>query len=310
MATGSGKTKVMTLAIAWQYFNAVVEGSDDYARTFLLLAPNVIVFERLRHDFAGGRVFRTDPVVPPELSLFWDFDVYLRGENERAASQGALYLTNIQQMYERDENGSGDEPDVMTALLGAKPSASKVEVEDFGPRTLGRGGHCLVLNDEAHHTHDEESEWNRMIRRLNDALDPCSVLQLDFSATPRYSKGSLFTWTVFDYPLKQAIRDGIVKRPMKGIASGIQEQPSDIASVKYRAYLTAGVERWREYRDQLAPLGKRPFLFVMMNSTAEADDVAAYLRDKYPDESAGERLHVIHTDTSGPWATTSFTTSR
>src|SRR3989442_707237 len=58
MATGSGKTKVMSLAVAWQYLNAVAEGRDDYARTFLILAPNVIVFERLRLDFGGGRVFR------------------------------------------------------------------------------------------------------------------------------------------------------------------------------------------------------------------------------------------------------------
>ena len=58
MATGSGKTKVMALAIAWQYFNAVAEGRDDYAKTFLIVAPNVIVFERLRSDFGGGRVFQ------------------------------------------------------------------------------------------------------------------------------------------------------------------------------------------------------------------------------------------------------------
>ena len=48
MATGSGKTKVMALVIAWQFANAVKEGRDDYATTFLILAPNVIVFERLR----------------------------------------------------------------------------------------------------------------------------------------------------------------------------------------------------------------------------------------------------------------------
>ncbi len=41
---------------------------------------------------------------------------------------------------------------------------------------------------------------------------------------------------------------------MKGVATGIQEAPSDIASTRYQAYLTAGVERWREYREQLAPL--------------------------------------------------------
>src|SRR5204862_2564471 len=80
MATGSGKTKVMALAIAWQYFNAVAEGRDDYARTFLLLAPNVIVFERLRTDFGGGRIFQTDPIIPPELRIFWDLDCYVRGD--------------------------------------------------------------------------------------------------------------------------------------------------------------------------------------------------------------------------------------
>jgi len=64
MATGSGKTKVMALAIAWQYFNAVREQDEiakDYAKTFLLIAPNVIVLERLKADFAAGRIFREDP---------------------------------------------------------------------------------------------------------------------------------------------------------------------------------------------------------------------------------------------------------
>ena len=108
------------------------------------------------------------------------------------------------------------------------------------------------------------------------------VIQLDVSATPRYSKGSLFTWTVFDYPLKQAIIDNVTKRPIKGIMQGIKEAPSDIASVRYQAYLTAGVERWREYRDQLAQLKRKPVLFVMLNSTNDADDVADYLRRQIP----------------------------
>ena len=128
--------------------------------------------------------------------------------------------------------------------------------------------------------------------------------QLDFSATPRYQKGGLFTWTVFDYPLKQAIIDGVVKQPMKGITAGLDEARSDVASVKYQGYLTAGVERWREYRDQLKPLGKKPVLFVMLNSTAEADDVGDYLRVKYPAEfgatdDGDAQLLVIHTDRSG-----------
>jgi type III restriction enzyme len=305
MATGSGKTKVMSLAIAWQFFNAVVEARQDYAKTFLLIAPNIIVLERLTTDFEGGRIFKTDPVIPPELAVYWDFDCYVRDEPERAHSGGALYLTNVQQLYERpDAATTGSEPEEMTAVLGEKPTGALLSVESFAPRLAARKEPCVVLNDEAHHTHDEGSEWTAVIRRVHESLSGGIVAQLDFSATPRYAKGGLFTWTVFDYPLKQAIIDNIVKRPMKGIAKGIQEQRSDIASVKYRAYITAGVQRWREYRDQLVPLGKKPILFLMLSSTHDADEVGDYLRTKYPsefgnDELGQPRLVIIHTDRSG-----------
>jgi len=300
MATGSGKTKVIALAVAWQYFNAVAEGRDDFARSFLLLAPNVIVYERLRADFAGGRVFRTDPVIPPSLRLYWDFECYLRTDRERASSTGALYLTNIQQLHDR-ETGS-DEPEPMTAVLGAAPAPDGPEAAKFIERIVARSGVCLVVNDEAHHTHDEKLKWNEVIRDLHRRLVERngSIAQLDVTATPRFGKGGeLFTWTVFDYPLKQAIIDGIVKRPMKGVTVGIGEAQSNIASVKYQAYLTAAVERWREYRTQLTPLGKKPVLFVMMNETTDADDVADFLRAKYPDDFGGHGLLLIHTNKAG-----------
>jgi type III restriction enzyme len=304
MATGSGKTKVMALTIAWQYFNAVAEGRDDYAKTFLVVAPNVIVFERLRSDFGGGRVFRTDPIIPPELRIFWEMDFYMRGDPERTSSQGALYLTNIQQFYERPGVPGTDEPQVMTNVLGPVPPPGSAVVEDFDERIAHREAPCLVINDEGHHAHDEESEWSKVIRRINKENPTGVVGQLDFSATPRYQKGGLFTWTVFDYPLKQAIIDGVVKRPMKGVTAGMDEARSDVASVKYQGYITAGVERWREYREQLKPLGKKPVLFVMLNSTAEADDVGDYLRVKYPadfgaTDGGDAQLLVIHTDRSG-----------
>ena len=104
---------------------------------------------------------------------------------------------------------------------------------------------------------------------------------------------------MFDYPLKQAILDNVVKRPLKGIAQGITEARSDIASTRYEAYLAAGVERWKEYREQLTPLNKKPVLFVMMNDTAQADDIGDWLRKKYPSEFGGEKLLIIHTDKSG-----------
>lgn len=308
MATGTGKTKVMSLAIAWHYFNAMLESAEDYAATHLVIAPNVIVFERLKTDFAGGRVFKTDPVIPPALQIYWDFDCYVRGEGERASSKGALYLTNIQQLYEREDNPNSGEVPIMSQMLGNKPPAQPVSLEPFDERILKRGGRVLVVNDEAHHTHDEDSEWNKAIRRLHQALQTRQqqqpgLVQLDMSATPRYTSGALFTWTVFDYPLKQAIIDNVVKRPLKGVARGMAETPSDIASVRYQTYLAAGVHRWREYRDKLAPLGKKPVLFVMLNSTKEADEIADYLRVKYPDEFAGDKLHVIHTNIKGDVST-------
>jgi type III restriction enzyme len=299
MATGSGKTKVMALAIAWQFLNAMRESDSvarDYAKTFLVLAPNVIVFERLKTDFSGAHIFQTDPIIPKELSIFWDFDCVMRGEGEKAHAEGTLFLTNIQQFYERPDRSNEDEPDEMTAVLGSKPPTKKLELKDFADRIGLRAGKLLVINDEAHHTHDEDNEWNKVIRALHGKT-PLAA-QLDFSATPRFQKGAIFPWTISDYPLKQAIIDRIVKRPMKGIAK-IEEAKSDVASVRYRAYLAAGVERWREYREQLKSLKKKPVLFIMMNSTEDAEDVADWLRTKYPEEFGGECTQVIHTDKSG-----------
>src|SRR5712691_498284 len=300
MATGSGKTKVMALAIVWQFFNAVRENEEDYAKTFLILAPNVIVFERLRSDFEGGRIFHLDPLIPRELQISWEFDCVMRGDAERAPAEGMLFLTNIQQLYdksERKKNGD-DEPDIMTEILGPKPKDDlSSELAGFTEMLAKRSGQLLILNDEAHHTHDEESEWNKVIHRLHTSL-PLAA-QLDFSATPRFTKGGLFPWVISDYPIKQAILENVVKRPAKGIAS-FDEAKSDVASVRYQGYLTAGVERWREYRDQLAPMKKKPTLFIMMNTTEEADDVGDWLRKRYPAEFGGDnRTLVIHTDKSG-----------
>ncbi|MEN8215742.1 MAG: DEAD/DEAH box helicase family protein [Pseudomonadota bacterium] len=95
MATGSGKTKVMALALVWQYFNAVRENDEQYAKTFLVLAPNVIVFERLKEDFANGNIFRTDPLFPRHFKLFWEMECYMRGDAQRTHSDGALLVVAI-----------------------------------------------------------------------------------------------------------------------------------------------------------------------------------------------------------------------
>jgi type III restriction enzyme len=299
MATGSGKTKVMALAIAWQFLNAQreeKESAEQYARTFLIIAPNVIVLQRLQTDFGGGRIFETDPVVPRDMRIFWEFDCVMRGDGEKAHAEGTLFLTNIDQLYEREARSTDDEPGAMTAVLGPRPPTKKLEMTDFRERIGLRDGLLMVLNDEAHHTHDEQGEWSKVIRAFHERT-PLNV-QLDVSATPRLRNGTLFPWIISDYPLKQAILDQIVKRPMRGLAR-IQEARSDHASIRYEGYLVAGVERWKEYVEQLRPTGKSPILFIMLTSTDDADDVADWLQRKYPRELGGDRTLVIHTNASG-----------
>lgn len=294
MATGSGKTKVMALAIAWQFFNSACGEGDEYANTFLLIAPNIIVLERLKIDFESGRIFQTDPIIPPDFRMFWDFDVYVRGDGERTNSEGALYLTNIQQLYEREADTTPKNP--IDDLLGSIPQKNLQTDEKFLERIIRRGN-CLVLNDEAHHTNDDAIVWNETIVNLSKNCNLSA--QLDFSATPRQSDGTLFSWTIFDYPLKQAIIDNIVKRPLKGVPHGIAEVHSDKASIRFEAYLVAAVERWLEYVSELKDLRKKPVLFFMLGNTKEADDVSLWLRTKYPEHFTDDKLLVIHTDTKG-----------
>ena len=100
MATGSGKTKVMSLAVVWSYLNAIFEPNSTLPRTFLVIAPNVIVYERLKVDFAGGRIFDEDPLIPPEWQGHWQMSVVLRDSPSPPSTLGALYLTNVQRLYD------------------------------------------------------------------------------------------------------------------------------------------------------------------------------------------------------------------
>jgi type III restriction enzyme len=101
MATGAGKTKVLSLLIAWSFFHRLYEAESALARNFLLIAPNIIVLDRLRTDFDGLRIFFADPVLPDngtsgrdwrddfQLTLHLQDGVRLGGEF------GNLFLTNI-----------------------------------------------------------------------------------------------------------------------------------------------------------------------------------------------------------------------
>ena len=66
MATGSGKTWVMAMAIVWSYFHKKRVPGSELSTNFLVIPPNVIVYQRLAKDFASNRIFHQLPLVPPE----------------------------------------------------------------------------------------------------------------------------------------------------------------------------------------------------------------------------------------------------
>lgn len=298
MATGSGKTKVVSLLVAWAYLHAMLEDGSDLPTTFLLIAPNVIVYERLKDDFADGAIFRTDPVIPPEFEAAFGLLVSLKGEPVPPAASGVLALINIQALYERAPAPPANPVD---AILGPKPPA-RLDAPEPLLSQIARRGRVMVLNDEAHHLHDEVKAdtgeklvaW-QTINRLHE-LSGGIALQFDVSATPKNQQGQLFGEIISDYPLAQAIEDGIVKRPIIGEIGGPLEAPGDDASIRYRARLAAGVAKWREFRDVWRPTGRTPLLFVMAENTRAADQISAYLETLA--ELSGKVL-TIHVNREG-----------
>jgi type III restriction enzyme len=61
MATGAGKTKVMGLTLVWSYFHKLYEADSTLSKDFLVIAPNIIVLNRLRKDFDGLKMFFDEP---------------------------------------------------------------------------------------------------------------------------------------------------------------------------------------------------------------------------------------------------------
>ena len=300
MATGAGKTKVMSLAVVWSYFNAQFESERraDYAQSFALIAPNVIVYERLLDDFGNGAIFRADPLVPPPWQADWSFSVVTRDDPYQSSTRGTLYLTNIHQLYEsRGRRARGGEPAAISGVLGGPPPTGGDGAGLRFRNQIASHGELMLLNDEAHHVHDDDLEWYRTIENLHDDLGDGLRLQLDFSATPKHNNGRLFDQIVVDYPIAQAVEDGIVKRPILGELSGDLENISDNAAERHRDKLNAGIHKWNEVRTALKGTGRNPLLFVMTEDTDSADQIGEWLATQ-PDFSE-ESVLVIHTNRNG-----------
>ena len=189
----------------------------------------------------------------------------------------------------------------MTAVLGGpRPGALEGTGVGLRERMLSHG-ELMVLNDEGHHLHTDELEWVQVIQRMDAELRSRTSAglraQFDFTATPKHNNGALFNEIVVDYPIAQAVEDGIVKRAILGELSGEIEYTADNAADRHRDKLHAGIEKWRQQRDVLKPVKRNPLLFVMTESTKAADEVGDWL--KMQPDFTPESVLVIHTNQRG-----------
>jgi len=316
MATGSGKTKVLSLLLAWSYFHKLYEQDSDLARNFLVIAPNIIVLDRLRADFDGLKIFFADPILPDEgyAGQSWhdDFQLSLHIQDQVHVTNpvGNIFLTNIHRVYDDDiHEPSAEDEDSSDYFLGRKPVSktndSTVNVSDI-VRDIEE---LVILNDEAHHIHDERMAWFKSIEDIHNRLKmkgKALSLQIDVTATPKHNNGSIFVQTISDYPLVEAIHQNVVKHPLVPDAASrakLVERQSSKYTEKYADFLHLGYLEWQKAAAEHKKLGKKAILFIMTDDTKNCDEVAEYMRTRYPD--LADSTLVIHTKKNGDIAETS-----
>lgn len=216
MATGSGKTIVMAMVIAWHILNKVANPQDArFSKSVLVVAPGLTVKSRLAvlEPAGAGNYYEAFNIVPSAL-----LDKLRQGK-VLVRNWHALAWEGEAQIKKRrsvDKRGAKSDEAYAREVLGEMASAHNL----------------LVINDEAHHAWrvspeaaskykrkevDEATVWIGGLDRLHRSR---GILQCyDFSATPftpsgkRSSEESLFGWIVSDFGLNDAIESGLVKTP-------------------------------------------------------------------------------------------------
>ena len=219
MATGSGKTVVMAMLIAWAFCNRGKVRSDTrFPSAVLAVCPNLTIKERLQvlRPDAPDNYYDAFDLVPPTLKAF------LR--------RGKVKITNWHQL----ELASGNTENGTSHKVVDKGEET---AEAYTERVLGElagRGEIMVLNDEGHHAYrplessvrlnreqqEEQQTATVWIQALDRIQQTCGIrFAVDLSATPFYLQGSghpegkPFEWLVSDFGLGDAIESGITKIP-------------------------------------------------------------------------------------------------
>lgn len=220
MATGSGKTILMAMLIAWQVLNKATYPQDKrYSKNILIIAPGLTVKNRLEVLIPGskGNYYQEFGIVPPGL------ETKLRqGQSCRVLVRNwhMLDWESEEQISKRrsvDKRGALSDEAYVREVLGEMHTAENI----------------LVINDEAHHAwrvppkvriagipKDDLKEATKWIGGL-DRIHRARGIQMcyDLTATPFAPTGrksgeeTLFNWIVTDFGLNDAIESGLVKTP-------------------------------------------------------------------------------------------------
>jgi type III restriction enzyme len=231
MATGSGKTIVMAMLIAWQTLNKQYAPRDSkFTNRFLVVAPGITIRDRLR------------VLLPEDSENYYDLRDLVPADLKGGLDSARIVITNYHSFLLKDSKEiRGIARNTRLLLRGDRADDPFKETpQSMLSRVLRDLGadkqQIMVLNDEAHHCYlarpiqagekrgKEQNEENEQagvwFSGLQAIAKHVGIKQIwDLSATPFYLSGSgynegyIFPWTVSDFSLMDAIEAGIVKVP-------------------------------------------------------------------------------------------------
>lgn len=283
MATGTGKTIVMGMLIAYHVLN-VARNRD---KNILVVTPNLTVRDRLQVLMPGNQnnIYKEFDLVPADLQA------KLGGVR--------ITITNFHQLKPKTSKNSS------VAKLGTQG------VKSFAASILGDGAsNILVINDEGHHAwrpskyadaDSKEAEYAGMWMSGLDLIhEACTILRChDFSATPFVPTGrsstteTMFEWIISDFSLWDAIESGLVKTPrtpsrgnrfyhlyqQEGVSMALNK--GLIPKLVRNAYQLLG-SSWRDTSKQWSGRSTPPVMITVCNSTRHAKTIVEQFRSNRP----------------------------
>lgn len=276
MATGTGKTWVMHALLIWQYLNASEYFNEkNFSKNFLLVAPGLIVYNRLLDAFLGKeneegvREFGTSDfkkfqeLFIPEayrnkIFGFLQSSVAKKEEiSSKVTGDGLIAITNWHLLSRDDDVVEIDNPlenphEVYKNVFPISPGKTNGNELDSLDNNFIKGGELeylselddlVVFNDEAHHIHTfkkggdvYEVEWQKSLNRISKSKGQ-KFIQIDFSATPySFTAGKNITRHYFPHVIVDFdLKTAIHKGLVKMIAIDKRDEVTSIKNLDFKA---------------------------------------------------------------------------